>query len=289
MPEAVEASGQSSWLSRHCALVHLLNTRADDRVIKPKKYLAASHEVFALTLLICWAITLIYDPTQATKHPARPIIGSMNPCFGWDYAPASYVALVLCSVNVYLTWRYATLSRTRTNMMFAGGSSGRVEMFSNAASWMLAYSSNLWLLLWMVGPNAEDPGHEEHPKMKNWIVHTGIFVVYGVASFLAALGNYLEVRINKPEHVMRKHTVFIVSYGLSISYLGAVYGYDLGMYRFGEEPALNPYFAQAADFVWMGCVAVIAKYLPPEPPLHITIEIYHKLDEEDEKHLSIPL
>ena len=52
-------------------------------------------------------------------HPARKIIGSLNPCFGWDYPPASILALLLCSCNVLL-WRYAWLEIVRTHMS-AGG------------------------------------------------------------------------------------------------------------------------------------------------------------------------
>lgn len=90
----------ASWIIR------LLNAPLDDLVVYPRRYLAASHEVFLYTLIVTWVITLIFHPEQIFDHPAQPIIGSFNPCFGWDYPPASYISVVLCGVNVYLTWRY---------------------------------------------------------------------------------------------------------------------------------------------------------------------------------------
>ena len=43
--------------------------------------------------------------------PAREASWHFNPCFGWDYPPASYIAVILNSTNVYWTWRYAWLER----------------------------------------------------------------------------------------------------------------------------------------------------------------------------------
>ena len=66
--------------------------------------------LFEYTLAVLWdainAGALVFRPEQIFDHPAQPIIGSFNPCFGWDYPPASYISVVLCGVNVYLTWRY---------------------------------------------------------------------------------------------------------------------------------------------------------------------------------------
>ena len=118
-------------------IITLLNQPLDERIFDPRVYLGASHEVFAITLVVTWLLTLALRPEQIFSHPARPIIGSFNPCFGWDYPPASYVALVCCSVNVYLTWRYAWLERTRTRLR----NPGRLrwyEHFSNYVRWPIS-------------------------------------------------------------------------------------------------------------------------------------------------------
>ena len=52
-----------------------------------------------MTLIVSWLVTLAFHPEQVLSHPAKPIIGSFSPSFGWDYAPSSYIAIVLCSMN----------------------------------------------------------------------------------------------------------------------------------------------------------------------------------------------
>jgi len=273
-----------SWLQNVSSIAMLLSQTRDDKIVYPKAYLSASHEVFAITLMVTWFITLIWFPEQIFEHPARPIIGSFNPCFGWDYAPASWIALTSCSCNVYLTWRYAFLENTRTYLL-SNGSYTCVTNFASFASGFLAFASNTWLLLWIIGPNPDDrPQDDDGPVMAHWIVHTGIFVIYGAASYLAALGNYLEVKSSYPSRIQQKNTIFIVAYGLSISYLVIVYGYNLAMYEFGQDPALMPWMTQIADFIWMGCVCSITQFLPAEPPLKVTIEVV--VDEEEIKALQ---
>ena len=73
-------------------IVKLLNSPADSRTLHPRVYRAAAADIFTVTLVLTWGITLIFHPEQIFDHPARKIIGSLNPCFGWDYPPASYIA-----------------------------------------------------------------------------------------------------------------------------------------------------------------------------------------------------
>lgn len=275
------------WLKGLSAIAKLLAGRQDDLLVDPVDYLSASHEVFATTLIITWFLTLAFFPHQIHAHPARPIIGSYNPCFGWDYAPASYIALTGCSCNVYLTWRYAFLERTRTLLVMK--KNGSVvptwsEAFAGLSATFLQIASNLWLLLWLIGPNADNPNDPDGPVVKWWFLHTGIFVSYGLGSFLAALGNYLEVA-NGPykANIGTKNTVFIIVYGLVLSFLVIVYFYDLIEYEFGQEPALMPWVTQSADILWIICVSSISSFLPHEPPLRITTVLQSDAEEEDMK------
>ena len=196
-------------------IITLLNQPLDERIFDPRIYLGASHEVFAITLVVTWILTLVFRPEQIFSHPARPIIGSFNPCFGWDYPPASYVALVCCSVNVYLTWRYAWLERTRTRLRNPGKLRWH-EHFSNYACIQLALASNFWLLLWLLGPSSTGTPETgtlapaDTNDVPGWFVHTGLFVFYAAGSYLACLGNYLESLYGKrPAAVQRRHTIFI--------------------------------------------------------------------------------
>lgn len=270
------------FLSDNFAIFKLLSQPQDEIMIQPNYYLSASNEVFGITLLTTWVLTLLFYPHQIHEHPARPIIGSYNPCFGWDYAPASYIALTGCSTNVYLTWRYSFLEMTRTNLIAAGRSLTCIERFATFTSSCLALASNFWLLLWLIGPNDDDPYDEDGPNMKNWFLHTGIFVSYGSAAYLAALGNYLEVKFGKTVDTVKwQSTAYIIVYGVCLGYLVLVYFYDLIMFENGRPPALDPFFTQLADILWMLTFSNINRYLPLEPPLKITHELGTMKDVED--------
>eukprot|EP00316_Scyphosphaera_apsteinii_P023754 CAMPEP_0119325422 /NCGR_PEP_ID=MMETSP1333-20130426/65759_1 /TAXON_ID=418940 /ORGANISM="Scyphosphaera apsteinii, Strain RCC1455" /LENGTH=328 /DNA_ID=CAMNT_0007333403 /DNA_START=58 /DNA_END=1044 /DNA_ORIENTATION=+ len=252
-----------NWLMNASSLLKIAGSPVDSCVLKPRLYLSASHEVFGLTLVICWAITLFYDKSQIFDHPARPIIGSLNPCFGWDYPPAQYIAIVLCSANVFFTWQNASFESARTRLLNRGDYHWP-QAFATFASYLLAVASNCWLLLWSIGP---DDG--------NWNWHTVIFLLYAVASYLACLSNYLETRfsINNSD-VKTKHTVFVILYGCSAFAMVVIYTVDLAYHHPDKPPALPWYITQTADLVWVGCVINITFGTPPEPPLKLTLCIY---------------
>merc|ERR1712224_498727 len=110
-------------------------------------------------------------PEQILEHPARPIIGSFNPCFGWDYPPASYIALTCCSTNVYWTWRYANLEMART-LLQANEKLTWSQWLANKTAQYLSVASCIWLLLWVLGPTDDHPRDNDGPVMRNWIIHT---------------------------------------------------------------------------------------------------------------------
>ena len=98
---------------RYFAIIALLNSNVDTRDVYPRDYLLASNELTVLTLIITWIVSLIFNRDMVINHPARWIIGGLNPCFGWDYAPANYIAVFMESFQVYLLWRYAWLKAVR--------------------------------------------------------------------------------------------------------------------------------------------------------------------------------
>ena len=138
----------------------------------------------------------------------------------WDYPPASYIAIVMCRANVYFCWRYAFLEHMRTRLLNPGALSA-VEKFASASAALLACASNFWLLLWVIvtmpspsnlTPATRRPASREAefrarfvlcqgPGDGNWKLHTGIFVFYLSASYLACLGNYLESKNGKYRRV----------------------------------------------------------------------------------------
>jgi hypothetical protein len=165
---------------------------------------------------------------------------------------------------------------------------------------ILAFASNFWLLLWVLGPastGTPDAGElKPAVEVDAWFLHTGLFVFYAGGSYLACLGNYFEVRYGSNGHTVRtKHTAFTGVYGFAAAFLVAVYFFDIlecaappclllaralalnmgarcvrGRYEAGQPPALPPWMTQSADVLWMGCVMSISAYLPAEPPLKQT-------------------
>jgi len=234
------------------------------RVFYPRKYFSASLEVFAVALIVCWLITLISNPNQIWDHPGYDIIGAYNPCYGWDYAPSSYFGLTICSVNVFLTWRYAWFEGLRTHLSNPDGwPICSIQTFAKWTPIMLAFSSNAWLLLWIIGP-----------ADGNWNAHTALFMIYAVSSYLVCMGNYLEMRWGPRSHVIRRqHTIFIVVYGFGSLLLPICYGIDLALYEPGTDPPVPPWLTQTSDFVWMGCIMFITVFTPPDLPLKLTVEL----------------
>mmetsp|Transcript_35936 Transcript_35936/g.98977 ORF Transcript_35936/g.98977 Transcript_35936/m.98977 type:complete len:548 (-) Transcript_35936:96-1739(-) len=210
------------WFS----IVRLLESPLEDRLVWPKYYLGATHEVFGLTLTITWSLTLAIPMLrpQIFDHPARAIIGSYNPCFGWDYFPASFISVYCCSFNVYFSYRYAWLANLRRALLREAY--GEPETLGSAvsvfASYALGLSSNLWLCLWLLGPNPEDPiGKDlDGPEIFWWSVHTGIFVFMAGAEYFTYLGLLLDIGMSpRSEAVTTKQKVFAFVYGYCCVYL----------------------------------------------------------------------
>ena len=224
-------------------------------------------------------------------HPARFVIGSYNPCFGWDYPPASYIALFLCSVNVYLLWRHAWLDLTRSHLMSKrpGHKLTWTQEFSKWASIALALSANFWLLLWVIGPvgdKTEDGLPGEHG---NWLGHTALFILYAVCTYLATLGNFLEIRASPlGKNITTKHNVYIIVFGISSLWLPTVYLWALFMAEPGTPPPLPAWVTQTADFFWLGSIMSMDWGSPKDYPLLQEIKLLEPEDaqgllEEDAK------
>jgi hypothetical protein len=280
--EINEAEGADGQLPRNCncpsflqsfSIVTLLNSPIEERLIWPRYFMGATHEVFGITLIITWSLTLaipILRP-QIFDHPARVIIGSYNPCFGWDYFPASWISVFCCSFNVYFGYRYAWLSSLRRALLREAGEVTWASTASSWASYAMALSANVWLCLWLLGPNPLDPvGDIDGPEIFWWSVHTGIFVFMAGAEYFTYLGLLLDIGLSpRRETVTTVQKVFAAVYGYCCAYLIFVYGYNLAFHVPGSGvPALGSgFWTQIADFMWMACVIGISRFLPEEPPL----------------------
>lgn len=250
------------------AILDLLAQPVGVRIFYPRKYLSAALEMFAIALIVCWLVTLIFKPEQIRDHPGYDRIGSYNPCYGWDYQPANFIAVILCSVNVFLTYRYAWFEvvRTKLRMFESGKPPGWADTAASCSATFLAIASNVWMVLWIVGPTDG-----------NWNAHTAVFIVYAAACYLATLGNYIETRFGdsgRRAHVINwKHNLFLAIYTFATILLPACYITDLAMYKPGRSPPVPPWLTQTSDFLWMGCVMFITSFTPPDEPLKVVTEL----------------
>jgi len=233
-------------------------------VVLPKIYFAASNELVLLTLIVCWTITLIYDHHQALDHPARNFVGHFNPCFGWDYPPASYIAVCAAGLDVHLAFRYASLESMRTKLLDYDQQLMWAEKFAIVTAWLHAVAAILWLLLWSVGP-----------PDNNWVVHLTIFTVCVLLRYLCTLGNYLEQRYSTDPkaraRVTRGMTIHVSLYGTVTGILPVLYFTDIVIYkaqgRVGVDPPIPWPVLQAMDLLWMLMLATANRFRVPEPPI----------------------
>jgi len=234
--------------------------------VVPKTYFRASNELMVVALIVCWTITLIYNPSSAINHPARNYVGHFNPCFGWDFPPASYFAVFFCSLDVHLAFTYATLEATRTRLRDTDGVTTWAEHFSVYTAYLHAIASMLWMVLWLVGP---PDGY--------WLTHLGIFSTAVFFRYLCSLGNYVEARFGKAYAAGRVkpiHGYFIATYGVMTTLLPTLYFYDVIVYRLegreGVDPPLPWWVLQTTDVLWMVCLSMSTSMSVAEPPLLIS-------------------
>jgi hypothetical protein len=263
-------SGRKKEPTKNCevpawgCLLTLLGQNLDEQVIYPRYYLGASLELFAFTIVLSFAVTLAVDPKQVWEHPLRNSVGgAVNPCFGWDFPPMSYVSQLILTLNVYLACRYAWLEAARNRMVCTRkGKRNFSDYFSLVTGYFYAFANFLFLLIWVLA------------AQKYWKFHTMIFMLFAVAGYMACLGNYLEVA-NGPHkyQIQPKHTIYLVVYGVATLGIPVVYGALISGIRF---PLIVP---QMTDAVWMLCTFSTLWGTPPEPPLKMTCELVSSDDE----------
>ena len=274
-----------SPITEASSLLKLLTAEIDCSVVVPKRYFRASNELISITLIVCWTITLLVNPSAAIDHPARNYVGHYNPCFGWDYPPASYVAIFLCAIDVYLAITYASLEAMRTKLRDTDRHTTWAERFATKTAYLHGVAALLWMCLWQIGP---PDGY--------WATHLAIFSTAVAFRYLCTLGNYVEARFGKAYAaglVHDKHTIFIIVYGVVTFTLPTLYFYDVVVYRMEDRQGLDPplpwYVLQIADIVWVCCLSASSRLAVPEPPLLVTRKVVEIGDEVESSELCSSL
>ena len=178
-----------------------------------------------------------------------------------------------------------TYNQARTNIRAArrgDGSRTCAETFAVVTGFLVALSSNTWLLLWLVGPTDD-----------NWKAHILLFLFYLSAMYLALLGNYLEA---DPKVVETRHTVFLFTFGAASVLLPAVYltqsafkdidrKDDVFEFYFFGNPSTSflPWWVtEAVNFFWFPQLFVVTAFTPPDKPLKLRLEL--DADSDAESH-----
>ena len=172
--------------------------------------------------------------------------------------------------------------QARTNIRVArrgDGSRTCAETFAVVTGYLVALSSNAWLLLWLIGP-----------PDGNWTMHTFLFFFYISAMYLALLGNYLEA---DPTVVETRHTIFLFTFGAASVLLiavcvaqGAFEDINRKLDVFGN-PSISflPWWVtEAVNFFWFPQLFVVTAFTPPDKPLKLTLELHADADSDAESH-----
>jgi hypothetical protein len=299
------ASEEAMWnllkrLAPYSAILSIITLPRGDHMVKPRFYLGAIHETFVLTLAVGWAINLMFAPETIFNHPLRR--GKyLNPCFGVDYPPASIVATLMFNVNIYWAWRLAWLESTRTFLMDEYDKNTTwTSRFATLGIYHVAVAFTCVPLLFTIGP-----------QYGSWDIHIALFLWAAFSSYLAALGNYLEVYMEskkkeeelnpfykkKENKLQRKHTIYMVTYSLSmLKFLGlyGVHGYVDASPRptstcdiecVEKNDWVQWYVKMIVEAVWLLHMLIEHSFAPPEPPMQETLVL--KLNAVDMDHSEV--
>lgn len=270
-----------------------------NRIVHPRIYLSAAQEIFAITLVITWTITLIFYPEEITRHPAKHIIGTLNPCFGWDYPPASYIAMMMCSINVYLLWKYHFYIADLVKIVYKD-TIPWYEGFIFYSSGFLALSANAWLLLWLLGPQSSgalippdqiphgDLGPAAPRDAPQWIIHTLLFFNYAITQYITAIAQSVAVVYSQQKKLSRPCKTYLLVYSITVLFMVVVYMWDLFTFWKKGSPAVVPtWMVNLANVLWVLCVLFTGSFLPWDTPLKIVTTVLPEGCEEDPESMGL--
>lgn len=241
--------------------------QGDGMIVYPQLYLKAAGESIVLALVLSWILTAIYHPDTIAANKLKNVVGYNNPCVGWDFPPAVYVALPLTVMCSYFSWRYANLDGILTGIVWSGNGRPRwTAVLCVVTDYAYGISTTLLPLLFILGPTDE-----------NWPVHTAIFVQWIFFRYFVVLSNILEASwdgIPVAPYIKVFAWVYgIISCSLPLIYLyaGLVYIYEG---RTGLDPPIPWWFTWSVDYGWFVCVCITPFCLPPTKVLHVAYSVH---------------
>jgi len=158
--------------------------------------------------------------------------------------------------------------------------------FSHVANYLCAFASQIWLLLWLIGPEAASNTSfviDSKPLTPAWTGHSVLFALFAASCYLASLGCWFEGIFGARSDVdwLRRNvmqTVFILVYGIASLCLVVVY---TGFLKDGPPTSCFP---PVATLLWMACLGTATSFVVYGDPIKLTM---HVISEDDSIGLTI--
>jgi len=276
-----------------------------DEVVVPERYLEAAGEVFILTAIVGWIVTVIFSPETISRNLLRDIVGYNNVCVGLDEPPARFVVVPLFTVTVYCGIRYVVLDTLRANLqLMENDVNERAALFTKIANALYAVVLLLWPGLLVITPGN---------SARQATFHTFIFFFMILAQYLVILANFIEA---KSVHVSSKVWLGIFSV---VSLLMPIFGLvDFNSYDYQYcydhvlngtqantparvqvvlQPESDPYCRQApaipwgllcfCDYSWFVLLAMTTIFLPDAEPLYCDYELVQLPTQNDDDNMEL--
>lgn len=209
---------------------------------------AAIVDLLWFTLGLSWIITAVANPSSIGASPIVDEVGYVNPCVGWDSAPASYIALPLFVAIAGLTLRYIVVDA----QMFALDDRRRLPssygILRTALNVLLMVSILATSLIFLVRPTA-------CPTCVK--AHTALYIQLVLVLWLQFLGVAVSSRFT---------LAFSLYFGvLTLVSLGNVVCLvaNASTYRVGQTaPFVPPVLGAIFDWGWFATLSIASCALP---------------------------
>ncbi|GFH58802.1 hypothetical protein CTEN210_15278 [Chaetoceros tenuissimus] len=130
----------------------------ENRIQDPNTYLQASGEVIAMTLVICWILSYIFNPDVFEHNPLKERLGYNDLCVGWDTMPANIVGVAGTTIGCYLSLRFVSLNHTRTELL-QDSISDRTKRYVQFTSKIFGFSAAMMPIIFVIKPTDSVYGH----------------------------------------------------------------------------------------------------------------------------------
>jgi hypothetical protein len=239
------------------AFITLWNNQSAPAV-DPNLFLQAGIEILAVTMIICFVITGIFNQESFVNNALIDRLGYNGIYFGFDKAPASAVGLVGYVMALYCNIRFVLLNNTRMQLL-GDQLSDRVHAFGSWTSKFFALATIVFPLIFVFPPTT------------SVYLHSLPLLMYIISCALVVLGRYIMFIDELPwSRVIYVAVYCTVSFILPIVVLGEFITYNLN----GGHKSSWPYWiTMIVDYSWFTLYALMPFMLPRDIELVLTFEL----------------